>query len=76
MYSSMSKIFNKTNTSKFAFDLMKNSRINKFSNVNSKNFSVISNSNPETTVNNFSSKFKILKFLEKHNYRILYSFRS
>lgn len=46
----MSKIFNKKNTSKIAFDLMKNSKVNNFSKVNSKNFSVISNSTPETKV--------------------------
>lgn len=50
MYSNLSKIFKKTNTSKFAFDLMKNSKMNKFSNVFSKNFSVISNTNPEAKV--------------------------
>jgi hypothetical protein len=50
MYSSISKIFNKSNTTKFAFDLMRNSRINKFTNINSKNFSVISNNQPEAKV--------------------------
>lgn len=50
MYSSLSKVFTKTNTNKFAFDLMKNSKINKFNNVFSKNFSVISNTNPEAKV--------------------------
>jgi hypothetical protein len=49
----MSKIFNKTNTSKFAFDFMKNSGINKLNKINTKNFSVISNSQPETKVKNF-----------------------
>ncbi len=50
MYSNISKIFNRTNTSKFAFELMKNSKINKFNNVISKNFSVISNMTPEAKV--------------------------
>ncbi len=52
----MSKIFNKTNTSKFAFDLMKNSRINKINKINTKNFSVISNSQPETKVKKIFTK--------------------
>jgi len=50
MYSNLSKIFTKTNTSKFAFDLMKNTNLNKFNSVLSKNFSVISNSNPSAKV--------------------------
>ena len=62
MYSSMSKIFNKTNTSKFASDLMKNSRLNKFSKINSKNFSVISNSTAETKVKFLNYKIKFFKF--------------
>lgn len=50
MYTNLSKIFKKTNTSKFAFDLMKNSKMNKLSNAVSKNFSVISNTTPEAKV--------------------------
>jgi len=51
MYSNLSKIFRNSNASKNAFDLMKNSKIKKFNKVFYKNFSVISNTNPEAKVN-------------------------
>ena len=72
MYSNISKIFKKTNTSKFASDLMKNSKINKFSNVSSKNFSVISNTNPQAKVKVNSLTLK----LEQQDYRKIHCIRS